>query len=288
MQLIILIMVNILIASVFYLVISLKLERSATEFRSKRLRKEMEELINEFNNTAERNLSLLEYKINILRELLKRGDALNGIDITIDDENVQPLSAEKSKTKSHNRKNNLTADTKDTGKKHDAIVADIINQRNVVNEMQSDFDNEKSINKQNNIESPIMEGNSAIPSVKEQLLELSRIIVARIKEYIKYKYKKNVAMKDLSDVHYHEMQDMSTTSFQSDSYILEESMTKTSEEDTSNVDETVLQQMYENADDKYLFIAKLYSRGYTLQMLSKISGIPISEISLILNLSTKQ
>jgi len=288
MQLIILIMVNILIASVFYLVISLKLERSATEFRSKRLRKEMEELINEFNNTAERNLSLLEYKINILRELLKRGDALNGIDITIDDENVQPLSAEKSKTKSHNRKNNLTADTKDTGKKHDAIVADIINQRNVVNEMQSDFDNEKSINKQNNIESPIMEGNSAIPSVKEQLLELSRIIVARIKEYIKYKYKKNVAMKDLSDVHYHEMQDMSTTSFQSDSYILEESMTKTSEEDTSNVDETVLQQMYENADDKYLFIAKLYSRGYTLQMLSKISGITISEISLILNLSTKQ
>ncbi|MBP8178376.1 MAG: hypothetical protein KAY16_03470, partial [Spirochaetes bacterium] len=239
-------------------------------------------------NTAERNLSLLEYKINILRELLKRGDALNGIDITIDDENVQPLSAEKSKTKSHNRKNNLTADTKDTGKKHDAIVADIINQRNVVNEMQSDFDNEKSINKQNNIESPIMEGNSAIPSVKEQLLELSRIIVARIKEYIKYKYKKNVAMKDLSDVHYHEMQDMSTTSFQSDSYILEESMTKTSEEDTSNVDETVLQQMYENADDKYLFIAKLYSRGYTLQMLSKISGITISEISLILNLSTKQ
>lgn len=288
MQLIILIMVNILIASVFYLVISLKLERSATEFRSKRLRKEMEELINEFNNTAERNLSLLEYKINILRELLKRGDALNGIDITIDDENVQPLSAEKSKTKSHNRKNNLTAETKNTGKKHDAIIADIINQRNVVNEMQSDFDNEKSINKQNNIESPIMEGNSAIPSVKEQLLELSRIIVARIKEYIKYKYKKNVAMKDLSDVHYHEMQDMSTTSFQSDSYILEESMTKTSEEDTSNVDETVLQQMYENADDKYLFIAKLYSRGYTLQMLSKISGITISEISLILNLSTKQ
>ncbi|MBP8987693.1 MAG: hypothetical protein KBG92_07805 [Spirochaetes bacterium] len=288
MQLIILIMVNILIASVFYLVISLKLERSATEFRSKRLRKEMEELINEFNNTAERNLSLLEYKINILRELLKRGDALNGIDITIDDENVQPLSAEKSKTKSHNRKNNLTAETKNTGKKHDAIIADIINQRNVVNEMQSDFNNEKSINKQNNIESPIMEGNSAIPSVKEQLLELSRIIVARIKEYIKYKYKKNVAMKDLSDVHYHEMQDMSTTSFQSDSYILEESMTKTSEEDTSNVDETVLQQMYENADDKYLFIAKLYSRGYTLQMLSKISGITISEISLILNLSTKQ
>ena len=288
MQLIILIMVNILIASVFYLVISLKLERSATEFRSKRLRKEMEELINEFNNTAERNLSLLEYKINILRELLKRGDALNGIDITIDDENVQPLSAEKSKTKSHNRKNNLTAETKNTGKKHDAIIADIINQRNVVNEMQSDFNNEKSINKQNNIESPIMEGNSAIPSVKEQLLELSRIIVARIKEYIKYKYKKNVAMKDLSDVHYHEMQDMSTTSFQSDSYILEESMTKTPEEDTSKVDETVLQQMYENADDKYLFIAKLYSRGYTLQMLSKISGITISEISLILNLSTKQ
>ena len=288
MQLIILIMVNILIASVFYLVISLKLERSATEFRSKRLRKEMEELINEFNNTAERNLSLLEYKINILRELLKRGDALNGIDIIIDDENVQPLSAEKSKTKSHNRKNNLTAETKNTGKKHDAIIADIINQRNVVNEMQSDFNNEKSINKQNNIESPIMEGNSAIPSVKEQLLELSRIIVARIKEYIKYKYKKNVAMKDLSDVHYHEMQDMPATSFQSDSYILEESMTKTSEEDTSNVDETVLQQMYENADDKYLFIAKLYSRGYTLQMLSKISGITISEISLILNLSTKQ
>ena len=44
MQLIILIMVNILIASVFYLVISLKLERSATEFRSKRLRERWKNL----------------------------------------------------------------------------------------------------------------------------------------------------------------------------------------------------------------------------------------------------
>ena len=288
MQLIILIMVNILIASVFYLIISLKLERSATEFRSKRLRKEMEELINEFNNTAERNLSLLEYKINILRELLKRGDALNGIDITIDDENGQPVPAEKSKTRSYNRKKHLNENNKDSRNRHDTIVAEIINPHNVVNKMQNDFDNGNSIHKQNTIESAIIKENNEIPTVKEQLLELSRVIVARIKENIKYKYKKNVAIKDLPDVHYNEMQDMSTTSFQSDSYKPEESMIKTPEEDTLNVDETVLQQMYVNADDKYLFIAKLYSQGYTLQILSKISGIPISEISLILNLSTRQ
>jgi hypothetical protein len=61
------IMVNIFIGVALYLIISLKLERSATEFRQQRLRKEMDEIIKEFTQTADRNISLLEHKIVIMK-----------------------------------------------------------------------------------------------------------------------------------------------------------------------------------------------------------------------------
>jgi hypothetical protein len=83
MQFVFLLLFNIFLGAVLYLVISLKLERSATEFRERRFRKEMDEIIKEFNVTAERNISLLENRIRALRLLLEKSGDIRSLDITL-------------------------------------------------------------------------------------------------------------------------------------------------------------------------------------------------------------
>src|SRR3990172_3760660 len=86
MQFFFLLLFNIFMGAVMYLIISLKLERSATEFRERKLRKEMENVIHEFNAAAERNISILENKIKILRRLLEKSGDMKLFDVTIDEQ----------------------------------------------------------------------------------------------------------------------------------------------------------------------------------------------------------
>lgn len=85
MQFVFLLLFNIFLGAVLYLVISLKLERSATEFRERRFRKEMDEIIKEFNVTAERNISLLESRIKVLRRLLEKSGDIASLDVTLEE-----------------------------------------------------------------------------------------------------------------------------------------------------------------------------------------------------------
>lgn len=88
MQFVFLLLFNVFLGAVLYLVISLKLERSATEFRERRFRKEMDEIIKEFNTTAERNISLLESRIRQLRRLMEKTGDIRSLDITLDEEDA--------------------------------------------------------------------------------------------------------------------------------------------------------------------------------------------------------
>ena len=72
MEFIGLVLINIFMGALFYFIISLKLEKSASEFRERKLRKEMEAIINEFNSAAERNITILEQKISVIKRLLER------------------------------------------------------------------------------------------------------------------------------------------------------------------------------------------------------------------------
>mgnify|MGYP001199609532 CR=1 FL=1 len=83
-----LLLINIFIGVIFYLVITLKLEKSASDFREKRLREEMDKIIQEFNATAERNISILESKIRTMKALLERTGELKKFDQIIGDENI--------------------------------------------------------------------------------------------------------------------------------------------------------------------------------------------------------
>ncbi|MDR3238064.1 MAG: hypothetical protein LBT84_06140, partial [Spirochaetia bacterium] len=90
MYLFVIILVNVFMGALLYLVISIKLERSASDFRQQRLRKEMDEMLKEFNAAAERNISLLENRIQTARKLLEQSGALKGLDILADDEAPLP------------------------------------------------------------------------------------------------------------------------------------------------------------------------------------------------------
>src|SRR4030042_690730 len=97
MQFFFLFLFNVFLGAVLYLVISLKLERSATEFRERRLRKEMDEMIKEFNMTAERNISILESRIGMLRKLLEKSGDIKSLDITMSGEEPDPRSGHEGK-----------------------------------------------------------------------------------------------------------------------------------------------------------------------------------------------
>jgi hypothetical protein len=90
MQFFFLLLFNVFLGAVLYLVISLKLERSATEFRERRLRKEMDEIIKEFNLTAERNISILESRIRAIRNLLAQSGEIKSLDVTLAEEETSP------------------------------------------------------------------------------------------------------------------------------------------------------------------------------------------------------
>lgn len=77
---------SVLICTVFYLIIVLKIEKTSSKFFSARLRREMEEMINEFNLTAERNITLLESRIAVMQKLLERTGDYGKVNIRHDEQ----------------------------------------------------------------------------------------------------------------------------------------------------------------------------------------------------------
>jgi hypothetical protein len=88
MQFFLLLMFNIFMGAMIYLVITLKLEKSVDDYRKKKFREEMDAVITEFNSTAERNISLLENRIEIIRNLIEKSDTVHHVDIIVEDEKI--------------------------------------------------------------------------------------------------------------------------------------------------------------------------------------------------------
>ncbi len=63
MQFFVLIIINVIMGAVFYLILSLKLEKSSSNFREDKLRKEMDEIIYEFNIRSDMCIEL-SYVVN--------------------------------------------------------------------------------------------------------------------------------------------------------------------------------------------------------------------------------
>ncbi|MDA3901762.1 MAG: hypothetical protein PF637_14720 [Spirochaetes bacterium] len=82
---------NIFTGVILYLVLTLKLEKSSTNYHIQKYKREIEEMMREFNQSAERNITLLENRIKMCKKLLKISGSIESIDIrSIDAAQVKP------------------------------------------------------------------------------------------------------------------------------------------------------------------------------------------------------
>ncbi|HOK92424.1 MAG TPA: hypothetical protein PLN03_06330, partial [Spirochaetota bacterium] len=129
MEFFLLFLFNIFTAVVIYLVLSLKIEKSSATFQEKKLRKEMGEIITEFNSTAERNITILENKISILKRLLNEAGNIKGIDMRVFDNGDLPGMKGETKLQTLEEKNTPVerkpSHTKEVIPSNEIISADV-------------------------------------------------------------------------------------------------------------------------------------------------------------------
>ncbi|OHD66825.1 MAG: hypothetical protein A2176_12190 [Spirochaetes bacterium RBG_13_51_14] len=261
MQFFFLLLFNIFLGAVLYLVISLKLERSATEFRERRLRKEMDEIIKEFNVTAERNISILERRIRVLRRLLEQSGAMKSLDITLNDEepNVPPDDSLRGEPA------NRRVDLKTLSAENEQIEQRERNAENNAGELIK-----KGLLlffKQIKLILPIRGSRSGGKVAdREQSFGFSRgEMSVQISEQNGFPDGvKTLIEKDLSGV----MPAPPQTPVEMEKPLTEEEITA----------------IVSSSEDKYSMVSILHERGCAVDDISRYSGIPIGEVRLVLNL----
>jgi len=254
MEFFLLFIFNIFTGAVIYLILSLKIERTSATFQEQKLKKEMGEIITEFNSTAERNITLLEKRINIMKKLLNEKGDLRGIDLVIDDGkikqgkdsdfkmnapdyNVKPESPEHVPVKKSESR-------KPAGKNDGSILVGIIDK---ISGLTREITASADISKNN-------------PADKE------------------------TEKKDVKDK-------MSKIEFIEDSEIefpgvsIDEYADSTMMQPPHNEKEEDLALLFGNAADKYSLIADLHGRGYSVEDLSRYSGLPSGEVRLVISLN---
>ena len=282
MEFAILIIINIFLGTVFYLVISLKLEKSASEFREKKLRKFMDDIIQEFNATAERNISLLENKIVIMKKLLEKLGDVKTINIEIGDdplsgggidekyESAKRIEEGEEKTgekvlagESFHAFDNSDRSAVRNGKLIDYLI--ILKERaagivrnsgtNIMNYLHNLKVRSKGNSESGEDRIPLIDTYSDIPDSSEGINS----------DYVGKNFDALIE-RDYSEI----QEKLSVDS-----------------EDTINdeMNEKELSDLFRASEDKYSLISDLYVRGYTVDVISKCSGIPIGEVRLVLNLS---
>jgi hypothetical protein len=215
MDFFILLVLNIFIGAIIFLILSLKIEKISSTFQEKKHR----ELITEFNATAERNITLLDNRISVVRKLeklLQENDSFKGVDFTILDDEIKENSEKR----------------------------DIFNKQN-----NNKIDKKKEIDN------------------SENQFHISRDGI-KIKEMFKY------------DFHVDNEIDLNNNDLLSD----EEIILNYKDQQLSNTMD--IEELFHKTDDKYGLIASLFANGYSVEELSKYSGIPSGEIRLVISLNS--
>ena len=263
MQIFLIILINVLMGALFYVIITLKLEKSASEFRSKKLRKEVDEIIREFNETAERNITLLENKIAILKKLIESSDNLKGIDILLKDtdEDFEQSNVKKTKkSKKSKNKSNLPPpndeikqltqkSTKQSFINIIAKIAKLVSKRLDLNSFNISLNNvnSKSLDTANNEGKKERKGKDRVQNIPVK----GNYPIAKNFEEI---FNEPIEIENQVIPNEYEVRDK-------------------------------IEKRSAECDNKFLLINQLISDGFSAEEISKYSGIPEGEVKLVLNLS---
>jgi hypothetical protein len=256
MQFFFLLLFNLFLGAVLYLVISLKLERSATEYRSRKLRKEMDEMVGEFNATAERNISLLERKIRVMRLLLERAGDLKSFDMITDEE--EPDAVQGSAVETGPGEAALRAvPAQEHERRVAAVYADTENNAGTLIKKGLLLFIEK-------IKNMLQTGQAGVPAGEEFVVRQGPAAIDEV-------YpdpgadRRRLIEKDLSG------------------YVTEADEAAAGTETAITEDE--IREIIESSPDMYSVVSVLNERGCAVEEISRYSGIPIGEVRLVLNLN---
>jgi hypothetical protein len=279
MEFFILIVVNIFLGTLFYLVITLKLEKSASTFREKKLRREMDDIIKEFNETAERNILLLERKISVVRRLLQEAGTMKSVDVNIGNEAEGDIAAGAGVAPdlAYREKDGPVPDP---GEKPEAKTflagkgkKDIPEVRDIVSNLKKGFvDLAEGVLRRLAKRPSGAAGEGAEPVPRHE--------GAHVESGGHGPYAGDAMIsapggrKDFSiEKEYRDIQEK----------LASDSLTGTKKELPLSPDE--IRDLFSSAEDKYSLISMLYGKGYSVEILSRFSGIPANEVKLVLDLS---
>ncbi len=283
MEFIILIFINIIMGTFFYLILRLRLEKHASDYREKRLKREIDEIISVFNETAERNITILENRIEYLKKLMEKSGVLDNIDFRIDDSKNN--SAE---IKNSAQKEIFTGASKqmtDTSIER-FFSAMTISEPGIRSTEERDRENpEKNSNSISRYYSQI----------KEKITVAFRSVMRYIPDTAAL-YNKSGRIINLSDAG--EKEDNSPDCAGNDGSKVSHNFKVKNPHDASLNDDDIMQksssgeyselkQMFSNSEDKYSLISDLFDEGYSPEVICECSGIPIGEIKLVLDLNSR-
>lgn len=239
MDIFFMILFNLFTGSVIYLVLSLKIERTSSTFQEKRLKREMNEIMTEFNAAAERNISILENRIAVIKKMAGEKGIIKKFDYTVSDE-ISENEAEKDNNSeikiSAGNESESASDKREkngSGKTDPGFIANFFDK---ISFNKKDVENERDMSENDN--SPADSDEFSIEK------DLSRGSVLDLK-------------------------------------VDDDIMPGTSEEEAEDLEE-----LFINSDDKYSLMCELYVKGYSVEELSRFSGIPAGEVKLIISLNT--
>ncbi len=266
MQYLLIILINIFMWAIFYLVISLKLEKSASHFRERKFREEMDRLMTEFNSAADRNISLLENRISLLKKLLERTGNLDSIDLTLG-------QGEKKDTE----KADLNVKEKGSSGSHERVSIDLTES--------AAHERPVFLNKgSKSIKLITRKFNHLMERLKNFAPEKNNTVGRRFSEYDEVHEEQN------SDSRRGSMVDMvlergSVAELIKENELPDSVNSLSSEEDREFLGDEEILQMFSQSDDKFTVISQLFSMGYSIEKISQCSGMPAGEVKLVLNLN---
>lgn len=260
MEILLLFILNVFTGALIYLLLSLKIERNSSTFQEQKLKKEMGEIITEFNSTAERNITLLESRISALKRLMGETGTLKSMDITMDHKpEIEKIIHEKIPAAERIKKTLSGA----SGSAPDRIItknaADIaeISFTGFTSDRKSAPDqNDNSTGEKEAVKSPVK---------KQNLKNL-------------YNREGNFA-RDM-----HESPAPSGTRGGQFDYISDENIDIVQEDQSAEVSENPAE-LFLSAENKYTLIAELHGRGYSVEDLAAYSGLPAGEVRLVISLN---
>ena len=254
MQFLFLLLLNICMWALFYLIISLKLEKSASHFREQKLHNEMDEIIKEFNAVAERNISMLDTRIQAMKRLMELGGDIRTVDMVLDDDaNVS------------------------SGK---AVSADVV----------PDQVREEVVKTQG-YEYPGLRTMLVDFFKKGLLLTVERLNILIYGSKQAGDTKSTAGMTCAENISDKPPIPCEVTMpvNASREMIIEPEIEQTVGMDGDRWEdlpgEKELKRMFDESEDKYSLVGDLYRKGYSIETLSRHSGLPTGEIKLVLNLS---